>query len=65
MRAHAVPNWPDPTTDPDSGRVEFVIGAGLDLRSPQILAKAHDCEHELPASMLPGGPDGVEVTTSP
>jgi hypothetical protein len=70
MRSHGIPNWPDPTTDPDSGRVEFVISrshAGFDPRSPspQIVATAHECEHGLPASALPGSPTGVEVTESP
>jgi hypothetical protein len=70
MRSHGVPNWPDPTTDPDSGRVEFVINSsqvGFDPQSPspQILGKARTCERGLPAWMLPTGPNGVEVTTAP
>ncbi len=70
MRSHGVPNWPDPTTESDSGRVEFVINSsqvGFDPRSPspRILAEAHECEHGLPAYMLPGSPNGVEVTTAP
>jgi hypothetical protein len=68
MRSHGVPGFPDPTTDPSSGRVEFVISAsrdGFDPRSPQILAKVRVCEHGLPASVLPGSPAGVEVRTSP
>ena len=68
MRSHGVPKFPDPTTDPDSGRVKFVISSsqdGFDPQSPQILAKVHECEHGLPASELPGSPDGVEVDTSP
>jgi hypothetical protein len=70
MRAHGVPNWPDPTTDPESGRVEFVIHSsqvGFDPQSPspQILDKARTCEHGLPAYMLPSSPNGVEVTTAP
>jgi hypothetical protein len=65
MRSDGVPNWPDPGTDASSGRVEFVIGADIDLNSPQLRATARQCEHSLPASMLPGNPDGVEVTTSP
>lgn len=68
MRAHGVPGFPDPTTDPSSGRVEFVISTsqdGFDPQSPQILAKVRQCEHGLPASVLPGSPTGVEVTTSP
>ena len=70
MRSHGVPNWPDPTTDPDSGFVEFVIHStqvGFDPRSPspQILAKARGCERGLPAYMLPSSPNGVRVTTAP
>jgi hypothetical protein len=67
MRSHGVPNFPDPSTDPASGRVEFVISdsSGIDLNSPQTLDQAHACERGLPAYMLPGSPDGVEVTTSP
>jgi hypothetical protein len=68
MRSHGVPTWPDPTTNPDSGRVEFVISIsrdGFDVNSPQITAKASECEHGLPASVLPSSPDGVEVTQSP
>ncbi len=70
MRSHGVPNWPDPTTDPESGRVEFVIHStqvGFDAHSPspQILAKARTCERGLPAWVLPSGPNGVDVTTAP
>jgi hypothetical protein len=65
MRSHGVPDWPDPTTNPSSGRVQFVISAasGIDLHSPQILGDARGCERGLPAYMLPGSPDGVEATT--
>ena len=68
MRAHGVPGFPDPTTNSDSGRVEFVISSsqdGFDPQSPQILAKVRVCERGLPAYALPGSPDGLEVTTSP
>ncbi|HUC57048.1 MAG TPA: hypothetical protein VMA95_06580 [Streptosporangiaceae bacterium] len=67
MRSRGVPGFPDPTTDPDSGRVEFVISKskdGFDINSPQILAKVRICERGLPASILPGSPDGVEVRTT-
>ncbi len=50
MRAHGVPNFPDPTAT--DGRVEFVISVsrdGFDPHSPQILAKARACQHVLPA----------------
>jgi hypothetical protein len=50
MRSHGLPDFPDPTTS--DGHVEFVISVsrdGFDPHSPQILAKAHECEHVLPA----------------
>jgi hypothetical protein len=50
MRSHGVPNFPDPTSS--GGRVEFVISVsrdGFDPHSPQIQAKARECEHVLPA----------------
>jgi hypothetical protein len=63
MRSHGVPNFPDPTTVPPNGLVKFVISVsrdGFDPHSPQILAKAHECQHVLPAgSGLPS------VTVSP
>ena len=51
MRSHGLPNFPDPVTDPRSGRVEFVLSVsrlGASPRSPLILAKARACEHVLP-----------------
>ncbi len=67
MRSHGVPTFPDPTTDPASGRAEFVItpSSGIDPGSAQIHAEARVCERGLPSAMLPGSPDGVEVTVSP
>jgi hypothetical protein len=52
MRSHGVPNFPDPTTGPDGPR--FVISVSRDGFNPnspssQILAKARECEHVLPA----------------
>ena len=59
MRAHGLPNFPDPVTA--ERRVEFVLSAsqdGFDPHSPQVLAKAHQCESVLP----PGsGLPSVEV----
>jgi hypothetical protein len=55
MRSHGVPNFPDPTSGPDG--LVFVLSAsrlGMDPHSPQLLAKAHQCQHVLPAgSSLP------------
>jgi hypothetical protein len=51
MRSSGLPNFPDPTTDPRTGRVEFVLSVsrlGANPRSPLILSKAHACLHVLP-----------------
>jgi len=61
MRSHGVPNFPDPTSS--DGRVEFVISVsrdGFDPHSPQIIAKAHECQYVLPA-----GTGLPSVTVSP
>jgi hypothetical protein len=45
-----VPTLPDPVAT--NGRVEFVISVskdGFNPQSPQILAKAHECQRVLPA----------------
>ncbi len=50
MRSHGVPTLPDPVAT--DGKVEFVISTsrtGINLDSPQILAKAQACQHVLPA----------------
>ena len=49
MRSRGLPDFPDPIVS--DGRVEFVLSVrdGLDPRSPQILAKAHECQYVLPA----------------
>ncbi len=50
MRSHGLPNVPDPTTGPDGPH--FVISVsrdGFNPNSPQILAKARECQHVLPA----------------
>ena len=59
MRAHGLPSFPDPVTA--EGRVEFVLRAsedGFDPHSPQVLAKARQCESVLPAG---SGLPSVEV----
>jgi hypothetical protein len=61
MRSHGLPNFPDPTNS--DGRVEFAISVsrdGFDPHSPQILAKAHECQHVLPAGT---GLPSVTVTS--
>jgi hypothetical protein len=56
MRSHGLPNFPDPTTDPQSGRVEFALSVsalGGSPQSPQIQAKARVCQQ---AALPPGSP---------
>ena len=53
MRSRGLPNFPDPTSGPDGPVFVFSVSKdGFDPRSPQILAKAHECLHVLP----PGSP---------
>jgi hypothetical protein len=60
MRSHGLPNFPGPVNA--EGRVEFVLSVsrdGFDPHSPQVLAKARECESVLP----PGsGLPSVQVT---
>jgi hypothetical protein len=62
LRAHGVPNWPDPTVDSE-GRPGFNLVPihGTDWNSPQIQNKIYQCEHVMPAgggvpAIYPGGP---------
>jgi len=52
MRSHGLPNFPDPTTGPDGPYFALSISRdGFDPHSPQILAKAHQCQHVLRAGL--------------
>lgn len=55
MRHQGVPNWPDPTVDPE-GRPSFqTTAAGIsiaDTRSPQMLSKIGHCEGQRGAAAL-------------
>jgi hypothetical protein len=56
MRSNGVPNWPDPSIDPQ-GRPVFEIGIsklGFNPYSRQIWAKGNACSHLMPG--LPGLP---------
>jgi hypothetical protein len=57
MRAHGVPNWPDPTVD-DQGRGNFdTQAAGINTNTPQINDNIHNCDHVYPASIgIPWSP---------
>lgn len=62
MRSRGLPNFPDPTNA--EGRVEFLLNPsqdGFDPHSPQVLAKARQCESVLPAGS--GLPSVQEVTS--
>jgi hypothetical protein len=48
MRSHGLPDFPDPTAGPDGPVFVFSASSGIDPHSPQILAKAHACQHVLP-----------------
>jgi hypothetical protein len=59
MRAHQVPNWPDPSID-GQGRPVFVISIsklGFDPYSRQVWATGNRCSHLMPG--LPGLPAAV------
>jgi hypothetical protein len=61
MRSHGLPNFPDPTLV--EGRVEFLLNPGqdgFDPHSPQVLAKARQCESVLPAG---SGLPSIEETS--
>jgi hypothetical protein len=61
MRSHGLPGFPDPVVA--EGRAEFMLSPsqdGFDPHSSQVLAKAHACEHVLPAG---SGLPEVEVAS--
>jgi len=55
LRAHGVPNWPDPTISAKGGRPVFdLTGAGIDPQSAdtaQVLAKEAACRHQVGGSV--------------
>ena len=57
MRAHGIPNWPDPTTD-RSGQPVFDI-PGIDPDSPRISNTADACTHLLVQSTT--GPTTIQL----
>ena len=59
MHSHGVPNWPEPTPDPEGGG-RFIFNpqaAGVDPDSPRISTRMRDCDRVFPASM--GVPPGA------
>jgi hypothetical protein len=53
MRALGVTNAPDPASDDQGMPVFNLAGTGIDPRSPQILAKAQQCQSQLHLQSLP------------
>ncbi|HEY4747355.1 MAG TPA: hypothetical protein VIH38_07310 [Steroidobacteraceae bacterium] len=53
VRAHGVPNFPDPATDPDGSPVFNLQHAGIDTQSPQVKAEALGCMSRLHLAKLP------------
>jgi hypothetical protein len=52
MRAHGVPNYPDPQV---SGRsIVILSGAGINVNSPQFQAAEHACKSVIPPGFSPG-----------
>ena len=61
MRSRGVPDFPDPTSEPSGPRFFISVSRdGFDPHSPQIIAKAHECQYVLPA-----GTGLPSVTVSP
>jgi hypothetical protein len=53
MRSLGVTNAPDPVSDDNGMPVFNLAGTGIDPKSPQILAKAQQCQTQLHMSGLP------------
>ena len=53
MRGLGVANAPDPASDDQGMPVFNLAGTGIDPRSPQILAKAQQCQSQLHLQSLP------------
>jgi hypothetical protein len=54
MRAHGVPDWPDPSVDPQGRPIFSLSGAGISLReshSAQLGTKMRECGHLLPHAL--------------
>jgi hypothetical protein len=59
MRSHGVPNWPDPSIDPDGQPVFDISSRGITrglVRSPQVQATMAECHGLLPGVLGVGNP---------
>jgi hypothetical protein len=57
MRSLGVPNAPEPVANRDGLPVYDLQGTGIDPNSPQIRAKAQQCQSRLHMSQLPSVSD--------
>ena len=55
MRAHGVPNFPDPQTSGGGITLGFKRGSGIDPQSPQFKAAQRACQNEFPGPKGGGG----------
>jgi hypothetical protein len=53
MRAHGVPNFPDPSADPDGSPVFNLQSANINIQAPQVRTAALGCQTQLHLSTLP------------
>jgi hypothetical protein len=53
MRGHGVPNFPDPSTDPDGSPVFNLQNANINVQAPQVRTAALGCQTQLHLSTLP------------
>ena len=53
VRAHGVPNFPDPSTDPDGSPVFNLANSGVNVQSPQVQSAALGCQRQLHLTKLP------------
>jgi hypothetical protein len=53
VRAHGVPNFPDPSTDPDGSPVFNLGNSGVNVQSPQVQTAALGCQRRLHLTKLP------------
>jgi hypothetical protein len=53
VRAHGVPNFPDPSTDPDGSPVFNLATSGVNVQSPQVQTAALGCQRQLHLTKLP------------
>jgi hypothetical protein len=58
MRAHGVPNFPDPTTESDGAPIFNLSPAGIDTQSQQVRSAALRCQSLLHLAQLPNHQGG-------